>query len=84
MKKLKTYPKMWVYKVNDRFRAGIPDIIGWYDGVPFAIELKAGSNKATGIQKKTLEDMRLAGARTLIAYNTDTVDKFIEEVINGR
>jgi hypothetical protein len=47
-------------------RAGVPDIIGCYKGVFFAIECKAGSNKTTALQDRELKKIRKAGGVTLI------------------
>jgi hypothetical protein len=47
-------------------RAGVPDIVGCYKGLFFAIECKAGSNKTTALQDRELEKIRKAGGVTLI------------------
>ena len=47
-------------------RAGVPDIIGCYRGLFFAIECNAGSNKTTALQDRELEKIRKAGGVALI------------------
>jgi Holliday junction resolvase len=47
-------------------RSGIPDIIGCYRGVFFAIECKAGDNKTTALQEMQLQKIRDAGGIALI------------------
>ena len=47
-------------------RSGIPDIIGCYRGVFFAIECKAGDNKTTALQEMQLQKIRDAGGISLI------------------
>lgn len=47
-------------------RAGVPDIIGCYQGCFFAIECKAGSNKTTELQERELEKIRRAGGVAIV------------------
>jgi Holliday junction resolvase len=47
-------------------RAGVPDIIGCYQGCFFAIECKAGSNKPTELQERELEKIRRAGGVAIV------------------
>jgi Holliday junction resolvase len=47
-------------------RAGVPDIIGCYEGCFFAIECKAGSNKTTELQERELEKIRRAGGVAIV------------------
>jgi hypothetical protein len=41
----------WFYKASDRFRAGIPDIIGCYKGHFIAVEMKVDYNKPSKLQE---------------------------------
>lgn len=80
----KELPGAFVYKPNDRFRSGIPDILGVYKGRFFAIELKVGKNKATKLQEYTLEQIKNAGGVCCVAYTALKVREFIrEEVVNN-
>ena len=46
------------YKISDRFRAGIIDIITCYRGIYIALELKVEPNKATPLQEYEIEEIR--------------------------
>lgn len=72
----------FVYKASDRFIAGIPDIVGCYEGQMFGIELKVGRNKPTELQAITINNMRHAGAKVEVCYSLEEVQNFIEEIIN--
>ena len=63
----------WFYKASDRYRAGIPDIIGCYQGSFFGIECKAGKNKPTALQEKNLRDIAKSGGIALV-INEDNID----------
>ena len=54
-------------------RAGVPDIIGCYNGCFFAIECKAGNNKTTALQNRELEKIRKAGGVAII-INEENLD----------
>jgi len=51
--------------------SGVPDIVGCYDGLFFAIECKAGSNKATKLQEKNMDWIAEAGGLTWIVNETN-------------
>jgi hypothetical protein len=53
LKKLRTLPKSWFVKLNDRTTVGLPDIVGCICGVFVALELKTKS-KVTALQAYTL------------------------------
>ncbi len=55
----------WFYKATDRIKAGIPDVLGVYQGQFFVIEIKVGYNKATPLQKYTMEQITASGG---VAY----------------
>jgi len=44
--------------------SGVPDIVGCYHGKMFAIECKAGSNRPTALQLKSLSAIATAGGYT--------------------
>lgn len=54
-------------------RSGVPDIVGCYRGVFFAVECKAGSNKPTALQEAEMRKIREANGLTLVV-NEDNVD----------
>lgn len=51
---------------NGYGRAGIPDIICCLHGEFLAIECKAGKNKATALQLREMDRIKIAGGRPLI------------------
>jgi hypothetical protein len=55
-------------------RAGVPDIIGCYNGYFFAIECKAGSNKTTALQDRELATIRKAGGVAIIINEENIED----------
>ncbi|MBI5643242.1 MAG: hypothetical protein HY954_07180 [Deltaproteobacteria bacterium] len=79
----KNYPNAWLYKVSDRFTAGIPDLIICKEGVFYAIELKVGSNKATPIQSYVLRQIRFAGGRAAVCRSVEDVKRLIEKGGDG-
>ena len=68
IKQLNDYGYFW--KASDRFRAGIPDIIGVFEGKFVAIEMKVDYNKPTPLQVHTIaEMMKHGGFCTVVTYN---------------
>jgi len=66
-------PYGWFYKASDRFRAGVPDIIGCYTGRFIAIELKIEPNKPTPLQKHELNAIYREGGNTqVVSYDNKT------------
>ena len=51
--------------------AGIPDILGCWEGRFVAIELKVGKNEATLLQGTTLNKLIDCGARAGVAYDVE-------------
>lgn len=62
--------------------SGVPDIIGCYRGYFFAIECKAGDNKATQLQLKNLSSIEKQGGHALIVNedNIAHVTRMLEEI----
>ena len=52
-------------------RAGVPDLIVLYRSQVFGLELKATNGRVTPLQRQTLNDMEVAGARTAVAHSLD-------------
>lgn len=64
----------WVSSRTDKrstTRVGVSDFVGWYDGHPWAVELKAKGRKASTEQLGELRWAELAGARVTVAYSMD-------------
>ena len=68
------YPQYWVYKTNDHFTSGIPDLLLCANGGHLiAIELKIGNNKPTRIQQYVIDKINAAGGIAGVARNIDEV-----------
>jgi Holliday junction resolvase len=67
--------KMGVYHFspmqNGMGRAGIPDIIGCFDGHFIAIECKAGKGTTTALQERELTRIQNAGGYALVVNETN-------------
>lgn len=75
-------PALWYYMPIPMYNRGIPDIIGVYQGVLFAIETKAGTNTPTALQKKALQSIERAGGHALVVneQNMDAVDSMLDKI----
>lgn len=71
--------KAWYFmpSMNGFGRAGVPDIVGILNGVPFAVEAKFGRNKPTPAQKGELVAMTNAGAVAMI-INETLIEVFVD------
>lgn len=50
---------------------GVPDIIGWYCGTPFAIETKYNGNQPSAAQELQLDKCEANGAAALVIDETN-------------
>ena len=57
-------------------RSGVPDIVVCYKGMFYGIECKAGSNKATALQTRELENINAAEGVAWVV-NEDNVDSVL-------
>ena len=57
-------------------RSGVPDIVGCYRGVFFAIECKAGNNKPTALQEAEMHKIREANGQILVV-NEDNINDVV-------
>lgn len=77
--------KLWYFVKEAGTIRGIPDILGIYNGVPFAMELKKSeseANKNTGrivLQKYTLRQIDLAGGLGYIVH-PENLQEVIEDL----
>ena len=55
-------------------RSGVPDIVGCYRGVFFAIECKAGVNKPTALQEAEMNKIREANGQVLVVNESNISD----------
>jgi len=66
LKFLRAKRYLFVYPPADRSRAGVPDLILVFEGMPCAVELKMKGNKATELQRLWLWDFNQAGGSSFI------------------
>ena len=71
----------WWYKSADKFTAGIPDILGVYNGKFIAIELKVKPNKPTPLQLHTLHLININNGSATVLYPEDDLNGWLEEVL---
>ena len=57
-------------------RSGVPDVVGCYRGVFFAIECKAGTNKPTALQEAEMHKIREADGQILVV-NEDNINDVV-------
>jgi len=68
LRSLKEHGHFW--KASDRFKAGVPDIIGCYLGRFIGIEMKVDYGKPTELQVFTLKDIiKNTGYAAIITYS---------------
>jgi hypothetical protein len=80
---LQTIPEVWFYKTHGGpfGKAGIPDIIGCYWGIFFAIEVKRPGGKATPLQLATHAAIRNTNGHVIVAEDVETVREFLHRII---
>ena len=64
---------------NGYGRAGIPDVIGCFNGRFIAIECKAGKGKTTALQERELERIADAGGYSVVV-NEDNLAELKEQL----
>ena len=64
-------------------RSGIPDIVGCYKGVFFAIECKAGKGIPTALQERELMNIKKAGGQAWVVNeeNLESLPSWIQSLI---
>ena len=80
------HPDVWVYKTNDRFTSGIPDLIMCINGCFCAVELKSPQIKNSmpnKIQAFVLNNIDRADGATSICNSWIEVDEFIKSIKKG-
>jgi Holliday junction resolvase len=78
--KFKNEPAFF-WKASDKFRGGIPDIMGCYKGQMWSIELKVGKNTTSELQDITIEQLQKAGALVTVCWTMEEVEEFIDNVM---
>ena len=66
----------WFKKWADKFQAGIPDIIGCYEGMFYAIEVKVDYRKVTELQNYELKQLKAFEARTFVVTYNNTKKQY--------
>lgn len=63
-------------------KSGVPDIMGCYKGLLFAIECKAGKNTTTALQEKEIAAIRVAGGVAWVVneQNVDSVSAAVRSL----
>lgn len=86
---LKQIPGLWFYHPRETKRGtdGIPDVIGCYQGIFFAIELKSPGGdprrKLRPEQRRVLEGIERAGGKIAVINNIDDLLNFIQSLRPG-
>lgn len=73
----------YVVKVVSATRAGVPDILGCYEGVFFGIEVKLPKtrNNVSKLQEYNLDKIVASGGRSLVAWEVEQVEEFIRGLL---
>lgn len=71
----------WVYKVNDRFRSGIPDLMLIKNGQVFFVELKKENGVVSKIQDATMKEIEAHGVKCYVCYSVDEFKGVINAII---
>jgi Holliday junction resolvase len=66
--------------MNGYGRAGIPDFIGCYNGVFFAIEAKSANGKLTPNQEREIAAIQQAHGVVVVAYSAEDVRRMLNAI----
>jgi Holliday junction resolvase len=69
-----------VYKISDRFRAGIPDLYACRHGKSYWFEVKAPGGRVSKIQEYELGQLRAAGANASVVRSIEDVKIALDKV----
>jgi hypothetical protein len=83
-----TFPAGWDKMSKSRagmlyaagLKAGIPDVLIFYDGSTYAIELKTPKGKLSTAQKRTFDLLEVAGVFVCICRSVDEVEGLLREL----
>ncbi len=67
------YPNAFMWKVSDRYTNGIPDLLIINNGVHTFIELKAGKNNTSRIQRFQIRRIKGAGGSAYVCRTVSEV-----------
>ena len=73
----------YVVKVISASKAGVPDILGSYEGEFFGIEVKTPStcSNVSKLQEYNLDKIRESGGHSLVAWDVAMVEEFISGIL---
>ena len=73
---------IWWLKVHGgpQQQAGVPDLLICYYGLMLAVELKAGDNQATPLQRETIRRIRAAGGVAEVARTPAEVERLLNHM----
>jgi len=73
----------YTVKVQVASKAGVPDIIGCYEGVFFGIEVKTPdkASNVSKLQEYNLDQIRVASGQAIVAWNVEMVEEFISGLL---
>jgi Holliday junction resolvase len=84
---LKALGAYYFYPVTGGYGAsGVPDIVGCYEGMFFAIECKAGKNKPTPLQQKNIDSIAAQGGAVQVVNedNMNEVTTWLRSITQAR
>jgi len=73
---------VWVTKIINANRRGVPDLLACVEGHFFAIEVKRPGMKATPIQKAQLARITKAGGTAIVATCWEDVEAHLGNIFN--
>lgn len=73
----------YVVKVVSASKTGVPDILGCYGGVFFAIEVKtpATRNKTTKLQDYNIDKVIETGGHATVMWDAEQVEDFLRSML---
>lgn len=77
----KNYPRIWIYKISDLFKSGIPDFILVCQGECIFIELKKPGGKVSKIQEVVFNEIRATDTHVYIAHNLGEFKSFVRKFL---
>lgn len=80
---IESLDEAYVVKVVSATKSGVPDILCCVSGTFVGIEVKRpeSRNNVSKLQEYNLNLIEKAGGHSLVAWNTEMVKEFIEEIV---
>jgi Holliday junction resolvase len=85
-KKITTYLESqgcYIVKVISASKAGVPDILGCYEGIFFGIEVKTPKTRSnvSKLQEYNLDKIVSAGGQSLVAWEVEQIEEFLSGLL---